>query len=169
MIPIDTNLVLRRRYPAPPERIWQLWTTADGIGAWWAPDGFRTAVEVLDLRPGGSLVYTMTAIDPDQIAFMEQAGMPLATTSRKEFTEVEEPTRLAYTSLIDFVPGQEPYEHLTVVTLEPTTSGTEVTMEIDPLHDDLWTERIQAGRANELDNLALLLNPVALRGERRRF
>jgi uncharacterized protein YndB with AHSA1/START domain len=169
MIPIDTNLVLRRRYPAPPERIWQLWTTPEGIGAWWAPDGFSTTVDVLDLRPGGSLVYTMTAVDPDQIAFMEQAGMPLATTSRKEFTEVEEPTRLAYSSLIDFVSGQEPYEHLTVVTLEPTTSGTEVTMEVEPLHDDLWTERIQAGRANELDNLALLLSPAALRGERRRF
>jgi uncharacterized protein YndB with AHSA1/START domain len=169
MIPIDTNLVLRRRYPAPPERIWRLWTTPEGIGAWWAPDGFSTTVDVLDLRPGGTLNYTMTAVDPEQVAFMEQAGMPLATTSRKEFTEVEEPTRLAYTSLIDFVPGQEPYQHLTVVTLEPTASGTEVTMEVEPLHDDLWTERIQAGRANELDNLALLLSPAALRGERRRF
>ncbi|MCW2757813.1 MAG: hypothetical protein JWO46_1559 [Nocardioidaceae bacterium] len=30
-------------------------------------------------------------------------------------------------------------------------------MEVEPLHDDVWTERIQAGRANELDNLARLL------------
>ena len=102
------ELVIRRSYAATPERIWQLWTTPDGIGAWWAPDGFTTVVDHLDLRPGGALDYTMTATGAEQIAFMEQAGMPLATTSHKEFTEVVEPARLAYTSLIDFVPGVEP-------------------------------------------------------------
>ena len=30
-------------------------------------------------------------------------------------------------------------------------------MEIEPLHDEVWTERLEAGRANELDNLARLL------------
>src|ERR1041385_2322944 len=99
----NTNIVLRRTLAASPERIWELWTTPDGIGSWWAPDGFRTTVDVLELRPGGALDYTMTATGPEQIAFMEQAGMPLSTTSHKEFTEVVEPSRLAYRSLIDFV------------------------------------------------------------------
>src|SRR5690242_12071459 len=97
----DQHLVLRRSLPVPPERIWQLWTTAAGIGAWWAPDGFTTTVDTLDLRPGGALDYTMTATGPEQISFMEQVGMPLSTKSHKEFTEVAEPTRLAYLSLID--------------------------------------------------------------------
>src|SRR3954452_6685 len=101
MIPTDTQLVLRRSYPASPERIWALWTTPEGIASWWAPEGFRTSVDALDLHPGGILVYTMRATGREQVAFMEQAGMPLSTTSRKEFTEIEEPTRLAYTSLID--------------------------------------------------------------------
>jgi uncharacterized protein YndB with AHSA1/START domain len=151
-----TNIILRRSLDVPPERIWELWTTPEGIGAWWAPDGFETTVDTLDLRPGGSLDYTMTATGPEQVAFMEQAGLPLSTPSHKEFTEVVEPTRLGYVSLIDFVPGLEPYDHLTVITLERTATGTDVVMECAPLHDQDWTDRIVAGRTNELDNLERL-------------
>ena len=152
-----TSITLRRSLAVPPQRIWDLWTTPEGIGSWWAPDGFVTTVDLLDLRPGGALDYTMTATGPEQVAFMEQAGMPLSTPSHKTFTEVVEPTRLAYVSLIDFVPGPDPYEHLTVVTLEQTATGTEVVMECQPLHDQEWTDRIVAGRTNELDNLERLI------------
>ena len=87
---------IERSYPVPPGRVWELWTTAAGIEAWWSPDGFRTEVRMLELRPGGELVYVMTAEGPDQVAFMTQAGLPLATESRKTFTEVERrrPARL---------------------------------------------------------------------------
>jgi uncharacterized protein YndB with AHSA1/START domain len=153
----NTSITLRRSLAVPPQRIWDLWTTPEGIGSWWAPDGFVTTVDLLDLRPGGALDYTMTATGPEQVAFMEQAGMPLSTPSHKTFTEVVEPTRLAYVSLIDFVPGLDPYEHLTVVTLEETATGTEVVMECQALHDQEWTDRIVAGRTNELDNLERLV------------
>lgn len=157
MTTTETPLVLRRSYLASPELIWDLWTTPESIGAWWAPDGFTTTVDELDLRPGGTLTYTMTATAPEQVAFMEQNGMPLATVSHKEFTEIDEPNRLAYTSLIDFVPGLDSYSHLTTVTIERTEQGTDVTMEMEPLHDEVWTERILAGRSNELDNLTRLI------------
>jgi uncharacterized protein YndB with AHSA1/START domain len=150
--------VIERTYPASREAIWDLWTTADGIGRWWAPDGFRTDVTAIDVRPGGSLVYEMTAVAPETIAFMEGAGMPLVTESRKTFTEVDRPRRLGYRSLIDFVPGQAPYEHLTLVELESVgDETTTVRMTMDPLHDAEWTERLVAGRTNELANLGRLL------------
>ena len=148
---------LKRTYRATPETIWELWTTPDGIAGWWAPDGFVTEVRQLDLRPGGQLVHAMTATAPEQVSFMENAGMPLTTVARKTFTEIEKPTHLAYQSLIDFVPDKEPYEHLTVVDVRPSGDEVEVTMTVEPLHDDTWTERLLAGRANELDNLARLL------------
>jgi uncharacterized protein YndB with AHSA1/START domain len=170
MIRTDTNLVLHCSLPASPERIWALWTTPAAVASWWAPDGFSVSVQVLDLRPGGALVYTMTATGREQIAFTRQAGLPLTTLSRKEFTEIDEPGRLAYTSLVDFVPDHESYEHLTVITLARTTSGgTDVAMEIEPMHDETWTERLYAGRANELDNLARLVGNTNLRGELRRY
>jgi hypothetical protein len=84
--------------------------------------------------------------------------MPLSTESRKTFTTVERPTRLGYSSLIDFVPGHEPYEQLTEIELGPVDGGTRVIMRVEPLHDEVWTERLLAGRANELDNLARLVD-----------
>lgn len=149
---------LRRSLPVTPERVWRQWTTPDGIETWWAPDGFAVTVEALDLRPGGELVYTMTATGAEQIAFMNSAGMPLATVSRKSFTEIVPTSRLACTSLVDFVPDHEPYEFLTVVTLTPTTEGTDVVMEMEPLHDDVWTRRLVQGRENELTNLERVLS-----------
>lgn len=73
--------------------------------------------------------------------------------SRKTFTEVSPPARLAYLSLIDFVPDHEPYEHLTVIDINPAGNRAKVVMTVDPMHDATWTERILAGRTNELDNL----------------
>jgi uncharacterized protein YndB with AHSA1/START domain len=145
---------LERTYPASPDAIWELWTTRAGIESWWAPDGFEVTVDTLELRPGGKLVYTMTATAPEQIAFMQDAGMPLSTKSEKTFTEVEAPRRLAYNSLVDFVPGVEPYQFATVVDLEPAGDATKVTMTVETMHDDEWTQRLLAGRANELDKLA---------------
>ena len=154
---ISKPIRIERDYDAPPATIWRLWTTAEGIESWWSPDGFVTEVRQLDLRPGGQLVHAMTATAPEQVEFMKNAGMPLTTESHKTFTEVHEPTRLAYNSLIDFVPGMEPYEHRTLIDLEPIDGRTRVVMTIEPLHDETWTQRLVAGRTNELDNLAALI------------
>ncbi len=58
------------------------------------------------------------------------------------------------------MPGHDPYDHLTVVTLERTATGTDVVMECAALHDQDWTDRIIAGRTNELDNLERLTTPA---------
>ena len=148
---------LEKVYKAAPERIWQLWTTPEGIESWWAPDGFTVKVDKLELQPGGELIYTMTATAQPQIEFMQSMGMPLSTTSQKTFVEVAPNQKLSYNSLVDFVPDHEPYNFLTVVTLTPTAEGTQVVMEMEPLHDEEWTGRLVAGRQNELNNLEKVL------------
>jgi hypothetical protein len=45
----------------------------------------------------------------------------------------------------------------TVVELEPANGDVQVSMTVDSMHDQVWTERLIAGRANELDNLATLI------------
>jgi uncharacterized protein YndB with AHSA1/START domain len=144
---------LEHSYDAPPELIWELWTTAEGLEKWWGADGFETRVSDLELRPGGRVRYTMTATGPEQVEFVRNLGMPLMSEFRRTFTEVAAPTRLAYVSLIDFVPDQEPYEHLTVVDIEPAGARTNVVMTVDPLHDETWTQEYRAHRDNELGNL----------------
>ncbi|WP_219471847.1 SRPBCC family protein [Nonomuraea rhizosphaerae] len=152
---------IERTYPATPETVWRLWTTAEGIESWWSPDGFTVSVTTLEPRPGGDLVYTMTATAPEQIAFMEGAGLPLSTESRKKFVEVDEPATLSYTSLADFIPGVEPYDFLTVVEIRPVQDGVRITMTVEAMHDEEWTQRLVAGRGNELDNLGRLLGSGA--------
>ena len=153
------KITIEQDYPATAERVWELWTTAAGIESWWAPDGFEVKVDELDLRPGGVLTYTMTATGPDQVAFMEGAGLPLSTTATKTFTVVEPTRRLAYNSLADFIPGVAPYDFLTEVEFTPSADGdgVHVTMTVDAMHDEEWTERLVAGRKNELANLGKIV------------
>jgi hypothetical protein len=110
-------------------------------------------VSEVDLRPGGQLRFTMTVTGTEEVAFMRSTGNPLSIEVRKTFTEVASPTRLAYLSLIDFVPGQDPYEHLTTIDIRPAGDRANVIMTIDPLHDETWTQQYRAHRGNELDNL----------------
>src|SRR5690349_6247230 len=135
---------IERMYPATPEQVWRLWTTPEGIERWWAPDGFEAKVETLDLRRGGELRHSLTAVAPEQVQFMESAGLPLTTVATKRFTEIDEPKRLGYTSRIDFVPDVEPYEHLTEIDLEDGGGTVRVVMRMEPLHDDVWTQRLVA-------------------------
>jgi len=151
---------LERTYDAPAELVWELLTTAAGLEQWFAPDGFETRVSELELRPGGQLRYTMTATGPEQVAFMRETGNPLSMVVRKTFTEVTPRTRLAYRSLIDFVPGHEPYEHLTTIDVQPAGDRTNLVMTLDPLHDETWTGQHRAHRGNELDKLAAAIRRV---------
>lgn len=145
--------LLKRTYHAPAELVWEVLTTPAGVEQWWGPDGFETRVTELDLRPEGQVRYTMTATAPEQVAFVESLGLPLASEFRKTYVEVAPPKRLAYLSLIDFVPDQEPYEHLTVIDLEPAADGTTLIMAVNPLHDEAWTQEYRDHRSSELDNL----------------
>ena len=154
---VEAWIRLERTVPAPVAEVWQLWTTRSGIESWWSPDGFTIEVRNLDLRPGGTLSYAMTATAPQQVKFMNDHGLPLTTEARKVFTEVTRPAALAYRTVVDFVPGVEPYEFATAVALHPTGQDTHVVETIEPMHDDVWTQRLILGRTNELDNLEAVL------------
>jgi uncharacterized protein YndB with AHSA1/START domain len=155
------RITIERFYRAAIEDVWDLWTTRDGIESWWGPGGFAVTVKTLDLRPGGQLLYAMTAIDPPQIEFMKKAGMPLSHDARITFTEVIPPRRLAYTHLADFVPGVEPYDVATVVELEPRSEGVRMVLTLDAMHDDEWTSRAVAGWESQLGKLESLLSKAS--------
>ncbi len=147
------KITIKRSYAATPEEVWEMWTTQEGIEAWWGPEGFRVAVQQLDLRAGGELVYDMVASGAPQIAFMKNAGMPLSNRCRMTFTEVTPPHRLAYTHLVDFVPGVAHYNTTHLVELSATASGTQLSLTIDAMHDEAWTERAVMGWESELEKL----------------
>ena len=151
------RVTLERVYNADIQDVWELWTTKDGIESWWGPGGFVVTVRKLDLRPGGELLYAMTATDPPQVAFMKKAGMPLTQELRITFTEVVPLARLAYIHLADFIPGVEPYDIATVVELDKTPAGVHMKLTFDAMHSDEWTDRAVMGWEGELGKLAAVL------------
>lgn len=157
---IQRTMTIERTYSATPERVWELWTTKAGIESWWGPDGFAVTVDELDLRPGGQLVYTMTAVAPEQVGFMKRAGMPLATQTRVTYATVDAPSQLTFITLADFIQGVDPYEVTTRVSI--TAEGPEVRLAItfDVMHDEQWTELSRQGEESQLLKLdAILATP----------
>ena len=148
---------IQRTYAASINEAWALWTTKSGIESWWGPEGFDVTVTSLDLRPGGHLIYLMTAVAPEQVAFMKRAGMPLDSECKIIYTEVSPPSRLAYKTLADFVPGVAPYEVATVVQLKPVADGVSLVITFDAMHDEVWTERARLGHESQLRKLDALI------------
>ena len=146
-----------RAYTAGVEAVWDLWTTKAGLEAWWGPEGFTVVVRKLELRPGGVLEYAMTASAPAQVEFMKRAGMPLTTLARVTYTEVVRHRRLGYKHLVDFVAGLPPYEVATEVEFESSPTGTKMTVTIDAMHDEPWTQRAAAGWESQLGRLGTRL------------
>ncbi len=46
---------------------------------------------------------------------------------------------------------------MAVVDLTPSGDGVRVVMTVDPMHNEVWTQRLVMGRENELDNLAKVI------------
>ncbi|HKQ69334.1 MAG TPA: SRPBCC domain-containing protein [Polyangiaceae bacterium] len=157
------KIKIERTYKAPLDDVWDLWTTKDGIEAWWGPDGFSVKVHTLDLRASGQMRYAMTASGAPQIEFMKRAGMPLTTETLITFTEVTPKTRLAYDTLTDFIQGIEPYQAATLVELFPIAGGVKMVLTIDAMHSEEWTQRAVMGWESELGKLEKL---IAQRGGR---
>jgi len=151
------KLTLERTYEATPEEIWELWTSRDGIETLLPPDGFKVEVSKLDLRPGGDLVYVMTAVGREQVEYMTKAGLSLVTEQHVVFVEIDPPRRLVSRELADFIPGMEPYEVETVLGLKAVEGGTHLALTFDAMHDDRWTENARLGREQELRRLGELL------------
>lgn len=151
------RITLERTYAAPLDDVWALWTTKDGLEAWWGPDGFAVTVRAIDVRPGGELRYAMTAVAPEMVGFMKAQGMPTTTESRVTYTEVVPHERLAYLHLADFVPGVAPYDVATTVELFAAGGGVRMVITLDRMHDDEWTQRMVAGWTSELGKLERLL------------
>jgi uncharacterized protein YndB with AHSA1/START domain len=151
------QITMERTYEASIRDVWDLWTTKDGIESWWGPEGFEVVVRKIDLRPGGELLYAMTAVAPDQVGFMKRAGMPLTTEARITYTEVVPHRRLGYIHVADFIPGVDPYDVRMLVELHSIAGGVRMVLTFDAMHDEDWTQRAVMGWESELGKLAKLL------------
>jgi uncharacterized protein YndB with AHSA1/START domain len=150
-------ITIERTLAAPPEDVWEMWTTKEGLESWWGPERFVATVRVLELRPGGRLEIEMRADDPDVIAWLEAQGQPTTNVHKSTFTEITPVTRLAFLDRFDHAPDVEPYDIACSVTFQPDAGGTRMTFVTGPMHDDRWTQLATAGRNSSFDKLAKAL------------
>ena len=90
----------------PPEQVWAALTTADGLAAWFGNEA------TIDLRPGGS-------------ARMRWTG---GETAEMRVERVEEPRVFGFTWHIFGLPEGDPRRTYVEFTLEPSSSGTRLTV-----------------------------------------
>jgi uncharacterized protein YndB with AHSA1/START domain len=90
----------------PPDQVWAALTTADGLAAWFGNEA------TIDLRPGGS-------------ARMRWTG---GETAEMRVERVEEPRVFGFTWHIFGLPEDDPRRTYVEFTLEPSGSGTRLTV-----------------------------------------
>ncbi len=152
------KVTFERTFDASIGELWEMWTTREGFESWWAPEGSQVEVHTFDLRPGGELLYTSSAIAPDQIAFLKQEGLPLAHEERLRFPKLEAPRHLTCRLLLDFIPGVDAYEVEISVDLEGDADRTRMVIAMDVMHSERWTELAMLGWESQLGNLARVLS-----------
>jgi uncharacterized protein YndB with AHSA1/START domain len=147
------KVVIERTYRARVQELWDLWTTKQGFEAWWGPVGFRVEVHELEACVGGKLHYDMIADAPEHIAAMRQMGRPLSHPSRGSFTELEPLRHLAITSLVDFLPGVEPYDFTMRVEFFSSGPNVRMVVTLDPMHNEEFTKMTKEGFTSQLTKL----------------
>jgi uncharacterized protein YndB with AHSA1/START domain len=129
-----TSLTLVRRVKARPSIVFDVMTTADGIGRWWGPDALPVMEAESDPRPGGSY----------RVRFRTSDG--LEHESSGKFLEVTPHSRIVMSWR--WTGGlEDPGESRVEIVLRAVPEGTEITFthalldneESRRSHEDGWT------------------------------
>jgi uncharacterized protein YndB with AHSA1/START domain len=112
--PGDREIVLKRRFAAPRERVWDAMTKPECLKRWLlGPPGWTMAVCENDVRPGGAFRWAWSGPDGAEIAML---GVN---------REVEAPERIVRTERFDV--GCEPQSGEQLGTMVLTENGAGVT------------------------------------------
>lgn len=146
-----------RVYDAAIEDVWALWTTKEGLEAWFAPEGMRFEVSVIELWPGGAFDHVMRAVGAEEVAYLTKLGLPVTTWTSGRFVEVEHHRRLRIRFDIDFVPGVDPYPYDMLVELDAEAGRVRMALTADRHPDPEMTRAAILGLTSQLQRFAAAL------------
>ena len=93
----EREMVTTRLVHAPRRLVWQSFTSAEHLGSWWGPDGFRTTTSHFELRPGGCWAHVMLGRhrlpEPDHLARGRPARAAHLPPPRRRRPHLREPHR----------------------------------------------------------------------------
>jgi uncharacterized protein YndB with AHSA1/START domain len=130
---------IERTFQAPAERVFDAWTSPEVMRRWWQVErDWETAEAEVDLRVGGDVRVVMR--DPDKDTEYGGGG---------KYTEIDPPTRLAFTWIWD----DDPRRTLIEIDFEEHDGVTTVSF----THSGLWDEEAvrshEGGWGGVFDNL----------------
>jgi uncharacterized protein YndB with AHSA1/START domain len=132
------SLTLKRRYKAPPAKVFAAWTDPKKIAQWFGPPGIKDVRAECEARVGGR--YTIAAFS-DSGEQHQVGGV---------YREVVANEKLVFTWAWHSTPERE---SLVTVTLKPDGDGTILTLTHDQFFDEPARDRHQQGWTGALDKL----------------
>jgi uncharacterized protein YndB with AHSA1/START domain len=153
----STDIAISRTFDAPRELVWKAWTKPECFKRWWGPKGFTAPVVAIDLRVGGTYLWSMRSPD----------GREYWNTG--EYREIAPLERLVYTqhfaeetgSVVPAsrygLPGDWPPETMVTVMFEDRGGMTRITLREAGIPVGQMHEMARAGWAESLDKLAEVL------------
>jgi uncharacterized protein YndB with AHSA1/START domain len=109
----DREIIISRRYDAPPALVWRALTEREHVAQWWGPDGFTLTTAEMDVRVGG--VWRFTMHGPDGVDYPNLI----------QYHIIREPELLGFTHSDD-ENGEIAFE--ASITLAAADGGTELTL-----------------------------------------
>lgn len=144
-----------RVYDASVEDVWALWTTREGLEEWFAPEGMRFEVSVLEPWDGGAFDHVMTAVGREQVAYLARLDRPPSAWVSGRFIEVARHRRLHIRFDIDFVPGVEAYPYDMLVELHAEAGRVRMVLTADRHPDAEMTRGAILGLTSQLHRFDL--------------
>jgi uncharacterized protein YndB with AHSA1/START domain len=137
------SLIIKRHYPAAPEKVWRAITAPEALQRWMAPtDGFSIPIAESDVRVGGR--YRIVMVEPGGKEH-DVSGV---------YREVNAPRRLSYTWTWKGNPDEE---SIVTIELRGNGGGTDLTLTHAEFVDEDTRGRHQQGWNGCLDRLAAAL------------
>lgn len=146
-----------RVYDASIEDVWALWTTKEGLEEWFAPEGMRFEVSILEPWVGGAFEHVMTAVGAEQVAYLANLDRPLSVWVSGRFVEIVRHRKLRIRFDIDFVPGVESYPYDMMVELHVEAGRVRMVLTADRHPDPELTRGAIVGLTSQLQRFDLAI------------
>ncbi len=152
---------LVRYFNAPTSKVYQMWTTKEGLAKWWGPGaqamGYAFKVNTLDVKVGGKYDITMSNREHGELH------------NHGTYLEVVANQRLVQEWMFDIFlgPGEKPYPISVTIeleecpTMQPGVMGTKMTFTQGPMASVEFTEGSRDGVISNLGHMAKVLGETA--------
>lgn len=143
-----------RIYDASVEDVWALWTTKEGLEAWFAPEGMHFEVLALEVRVGGAFDHVMSAVGAEQVAYFTNLDRSPTARVSGRFVELVHHQRLRIRFDIDFVPGVASYPYDMAVELHAEAGRVRMILTADRHPDPEMMRGATLALTNQLQRFA---------------